>query len=107
VTLNQAMTHHHPHGCDEHRICKLNVLRHLAGHSGFALKDVIAVGDGENDICLLRDVPMSFAFRPKTESVRAAARYVIDNSLSDLLRIVYRAEMSDRERETDLLATTQ
>jgi phosphoserine phosphatase len=88
ATIAQAMTHH-PQGCDEHRMCKLNVLRHLTGHSGFALKDVIAVGDGENDICLLRAVPLSFAFRPKTESVRDAARYVIDGSLSDLLRVVY------------------
>jgi phosphoserine phosphatase len=88
VTLAPAMTHH-PQGCDEHRICKLNVLRHLAGHSGFTLKDVIAVGDGENDICLLRAVPLSFAFRPKGESIRAAARYLIDGSLSDLLGVVY------------------
>ncbi|HEU0178264.1 MAG TPA: glycosyltransferase [Blastocatellia bacterium] len=88
ATITQAMTHH-PRGCGEHRICKLNVLRHLAGHSGFALKDVIAVGDGENDICLLRAVPLSFAFRPKSESVRAAARYVIEDSLLDLLGVVH------------------
>jgi glucosyl-3-phosphoglycerate synthase len=88
ATIAQAMTHH-PQGCGEHRICKLNVLRHLTGHSGFVLKDVIAVGDGENDICLLRAVPQSFAFRPKSEGVHDAARYVIDGSLSDLLGVVY------------------
>jgi phosphoserine phosphatase len=88
-------------------ICKLNLLSHLTGHSGFAMKDVIAVGDGENDICLLSAVPLSFAFRPKSESVRAAALYAIDDSLSDLLGAVYRAEMSDRDRETDLLVTAQ
>jgi phosphoserine phosphatase len=88
VTLAPAMTHH-PQGCDEHRICKLNVLRHLAGHSGLVSKDVIAVGDGENDICLLRAAALSFAFRPKSESVRAAARYVIGDTLSDLLGVVY------------------
>jgi glucosyl-3-phosphoglycerate synthase len=101
VTLNQAMAH--PQGCDEHRICKLNVLRHLTGHVGFASKDVIAVGDGENDICLLRAVPLSFAFQPKSGNVRAAARYVIDDSLADLLGVVPQAEMSDREQKTDLL----
>jgi glucosyl-3-phosphoglycerate synthase len=101
VTLNQAMTH--PQGCDEHRICKLNVLRHLTGHVGFASKDVIAVGDGENDICLLRAVPLSFALQPKSGNVRAAARYVIDDSLADLLGVVPQAEMSDREQKTDLL----
>jgi glucosyl-3-phosphoglycerate synthase len=94
VTLAPAMAHH-PQGCDEHRICKSNVLRHLAGHAEFASKSVIAVGDGENDICLLRAVPLSFAFQPKNRSVRAAARYVIDDSLSDLLRVVYQAEVSE------------
>ncbi len=106
VTLAQAMTHH-PQGCDEHRVCKLNVLRHLTEHSGIALKDVVAVGGGENDICLLRAVPLSFALRPKSESVRAAARYAMDDSLSDLLGVVCRAEMSDRRRETDLLVSAQ
>jgi hypothetical protein len=81
----------------------LNVLRHLTGHVGFASKDVIAVGDGENDICLLRAVPLSFAFQPKSGNVRAAARYVIDDSLADLLGVVPQAEMSDREQKTDLL----
>jgi glucosyl-3-phosphoglycerate synthase len=45
VTLAQAMTHQ-PQGCDGHRICKLNALRHLTGPPGFALRDVIVVGDG-------------------------------------------------------------
>ena len=106
VTINQAMAHH-PQGCDEHRICKLNVLRHLTGHAGFASKDVIAVGDGENDICLLRAVPLSFAFQPKSGNVRAAACYVIDDSLADLLGVVSQAEMSDPEQKTDLLVAAQ
>ncbi len=93
VKLAQAMTSH-PQGCDEHSICKLNALRHLTGHAGFAPKDVIAVGDSENDICLLRAIPQSFAFRPKSDSVRAAARNVIDDSLSDLLGVLSQAEMS-------------
>jgi phosphoserine phosphatase len=102
ATIAQAMTHH-PQGCDEHRLCKLNVLRHLAGHDGFALKDIVAVGDGENDVCLLRAAPLSFAFRPKGEGVRAAARHVIEESLSELLRAVSRAEMVDRGQVEDIL----
>jgi HAD superfamily phosphoserine phosphatase-like hydrolase len=88
ATIAQAMAHH-PQGCNEHGTCKLNVLRHLTCHSGVVSKDVVAVGDGENDICLLRAVPLSFAFRPKAESVRVTARYVIDGPLSDMLEVVY------------------
>jgi phosphoserine phosphatase len=106
ATIAQAMTHH-PQGCHEHGTCKLNVLRHLTEHSEFASKDVIAVGDGENDICLLRAVSLSFAFRPKSERVRDAARHVIDNSLSNLLGVVSKAEMPDQKQEADLLATAQ
>jgi phosphoserine phosphatase len=104
VTLAQAMTLH-PQGCDEHRLCKLTVLRHLVGHAGFALKDVVAVGDGENDVCLLRAAPLSFAFRPKSESVRAAARHVIEESLSESLRVVSQAETVDRGQVEDILVT--
>jgi glucosyl-3-phosphoglycerate synthase len=106
ATIAQAMTHH-PQGCHEHGTCKLNVLLHLTGHSELASTDVIAVGDGENDICLLRAVPLSFAFRPKSERVRDAARHVIDDSLSNLLGVVSQAEMPNRKQETDLLATAQ
>jgi phosphoserine phosphatase len=87
ITLSQAMAPH-PQGCAKHKLCKLNVLSHLAGHGGFNLNEVIAVGDGENDICLLRAIPSSFTFRPKSEQVRVAARYVIDGSLSDLLAVI-------------------
>ncbi|HEY8462242.1 MAG TPA: glycosyltransferase [Blastocatellia bacterium] len=90
ATIAQAMTRH-PQGCQEHATCKLNVLRHLTGDSDLSSKDVVAVGGGENDACLLRATPLSFAFRPKNENARRAARYVIDGSLANLLQVVSQA----------------
>jgi phosphoserine phosphatase len=87
ITLSQAMAPH-PQGCAEHRLCKLNVLRHLTGDAGFKSNEVVAVGDSENDVCLLRAASSSFTFRPKSEQVRATARYIIDGALSDLLAFI-------------------
>jgi phosphoserine phosphatase len=106
VTLSPAMARH-LEGCTEHILCKLNVLRHLTGRAGFEPKEVIAVGDGENDVCLLRAVPLSFAFRAKSEPVRTAARYAIDGPLSDLLGIVSQAEASAQAQEQSPFITAQ
>jgi phosphoserine phosphatase len=49
---------------------------------------VLAVGDGENDICLLRAAGQSIAFRPKTAAVRNTARHVVENALADILTVL-------------------
>jgi glucosyl-3-phosphoglycerate synthase len=87
ITLCPAMVH--PDGCKEHDLCKLNVLRHIIDRTGIDPRNVIAVGDGENDICLLKAVGTSIAFEPKTEAVRAAAQTILQQSLSPLLSLLY------------------
>jgi glucosyl-3-phosphoglycerate synthase len=66
----------HDAGCPEHRLCKRNVLLHLLEESGLKASDVLAVGDGENDRCMLEAAGHSVAFRPKTEEVGESARRV-------------------------------
>ena len=85
VTLCPAMTH--PHGCQEHDLCKRNVLLHIVERTGIDPANVLAVGDGNNDICLLKAVGTSVAFEPKTEEVRAAAQTVITASLLPVLSL--------------------
>ncbi|HEX9005001.1 MAG TPA: glycosyltransferase [Blastocatellia bacterium] len=104
VTLARAMMAH-PRGCAEHRLCKLNVLRHLTEQTRLEPSGLIAVGDGENDVCLLRAVPTSFAFQPKSKNVRAAAQFVIDGELSEILNFVPQSEDFAQEFEEELLAT--
>jgi glucosyl-3-phosphoglycerate synthase len=75
----------HPEGCPDHEVCKLNALRHIMDRTGIAPHQVIAVGDGDNDVCLLKAVGTSIAFEPKTPAVRAAARHVVENNLTHVL----------------------
>ena len=83
VTICPAMVH--PAGCKEHDVCKFNALRYIMDRTGIAPHQVLAVGDGDNDICLLQAVGTSIAFEPKTPAVRAAARHVIENNLAHVL----------------------
>ncbi len=86
VTLSPAMAH--KEGCCEHLFCKVNVLRHLSEHLSITPENIIAVGDGENDVCLLRAVGKSFAFEPKVPQLREAAQHVIDGTLSAMLSLI-------------------
>ena len=86
LTLSPAMAHEE--GCCEHLFCKVNLLRHLTEHLSVTPENVIAVGDGENDICLLRAAGKSFAFEPKVPQLREAAQHVIDGTLSAMLSLL-------------------
>ncbi|MBI5759781.1 MAG: HAD-IB family phosphatase [Planctomycetales bacterium] len=85
ITLSPAMTH--PQGCPQHSLCKLNVMQHVLDQMGLHAADVLAVGDGENDICLLKAAAVSVAVHPQSFRVRDAATHVIDQSLTELLNL--------------------
>jgi HAD superfamily phosphoserine phosphatase-like hydrolase len=97
ITLSQAMLSH-PRGCQTHGLCKRNVLAHLMNNHDFMLPQLVFVGDGENDICLLQAAQHSFAFQPKSEAVRRAAQTVIDDCLSDVLPHLPSAELADKRK---------
>lgn len=83
VTLSPAMVH--SQGCTEHAVCKRNVLHHLMDRMAITADHVVAVGDGENDICLLRAVGSSYAYRPRNSRVREAAQVTLDGGLLEML----------------------
>jgi phosphoserine phosphatase len=82
VNLCPAMIH--PHGCTKHDHCKVNVLHHLIDRFELSAGQVLAVGDGDNDICLLQAAGQSVAFRGKTKAVRLAGKFRA-NSMSEVL----------------------
>jgi phosphoserine phosphatase len=82
MTYAAAMSH--PDGCTRHPHCKLNVLLHLRERLGVTAESVLAVGDHDNDICLLSAVGKSVVFEPKTDDVRRAARFQVA-ALADVL----------------------
>ncbi|MBA4137365.1 MAG: hypothetical protein C0518_08640 [Opitutus sp.] len=86
VTLAPATRHRR--GCTEHPVCKLNVLHHFTDRFGLKPAQVLAVGDSENDICLLRTAAMSVAFQPKSPAVAAAAKHVVNDTLARVLHFV-------------------
>lgn len=86
VTLSPAMME--ASGCPLHSCCKSNVLRHLQKTAGLKPQDTLAVGDGTNDICILRMAGFSVAFRPKSKFVQRAAKYTVRRSLVDILDLL-------------------
>jgi glucosyl-3-phosphoglycerate synthase len=87
ITLSSAMRH--PDGCKLHDICKANVTAHLLEHFQLAPEQVLAVGDGENDTCMLRAAGFSVAFHPKSDAVRSAAQVVIEHGpVTELLPFI-------------------
>jgi HAD superfamily phosphoserine phosphatase-like hydrolase len=85
VTLSPAMQH--PTGCKQHPLCKLNVLLHVCEQLGLGAENVLAVGDGDPDACMLAAAGMSVAFQPKSERVRNAARHVVAGNLLEILAL--------------------
>lgn len=86
VSLSSAMVD--PDGCRLHPLCKANVMRHLAETAGLVSESTLAVGDGVNDICMLREAGLSVAFRPKSRLVEEAAKHTLHRSLLDILNVL-------------------
>lgn len=71
VNLCPAMIH--PESACGHDHCKVNVLKHLMQRFDLPIENIAAIGDGENDICMLKAAGTSIAFMPKSRRVRNAA----------------------------------
>ena len=73
-----------------HDFCKSNVLFELAEKYRIDIKNIIAVGDSENDICLIRESGIGVAFRSKNSYLNLVADKIItENSFRDILEIAY------------------
>jgi phosphoserine phosphatase len=71
-----------------HDFCKANVLLQLAEQYSLELKNVISVGDSENDICLVRESGTGVAFRSNNKYLNLVADITIsEKSFLDLLEI--------------------
>lgn len=78
----------HPDGCRLHQYCKFNTLLQLCEHLQIDPGNVIAVGDGVPDCCMLRGAGTSFAFQPKSPEVAQAADHCLEDDLLEIARIL-------------------
>jgi phosphoserine phosphatase len=86
VTLSPTMFH--DNGCPEHRFCKANVVRHVIDRLGLSPENLLSVGDGRNDICMLRATGKSVAFQPKVPETAEAAQQVVNSNLAEVLAFI-------------------
>ncbi|MBA4148550.1 MAG: HAD-IB family phosphatase [Verrucomicrobia bacterium] len=86
ITLAPGMVY--AGGCSVHKHCKVNVMRHLMERMEIGPDCVLAVGDGENDVCMLQAAGVSVAFEPKTENVRAAGQHIVEGNLTGVLEVL-------------------
>ncbi len=78
---------------------KASVLRQLAAKEGINLKQVIAVGDGANDLLMLQEAGLGIAFRAKP-IVKQSAQHAL--SIVGLDAILYLMGIRDREVQAAL-----
>jgi phosphoserine phosphatase SerB len=74
----------------EHDYCKGNVLKHIAGKYKIELSNIVCIGDGENDICMLRMAGIGVSFCSENNMVNLVADKMIRHrSFAPLLEIAH------------------
>ena len=69
------------------RNAKLDALRKAAAEHGVSLEDTLAVGDGANDIDMIKAAGLGVAFRAKPLLAQAAAARIVHGDLTALLHL--------------------
>jgi phosphoserine phosphatase SerB len=73
--------------CD-HDHCKSNMFQYILHRFGISLADSVAVGDGENDICMVKMAGTGISFNSITSAVDEVADYTFrDQSLKPVLGV--------------------
>ncbi|MEO6612234.1 MAG: HAD family phosphatase [Chitinophagaceae bacterium] len=69
----------------KHQVCKTNALRHICKRYGVKPDQSIAVGDSENDACMLSKSGLGVSFCSTIEAVREVAKKHIEEASFKLL----------------------
>jgi len=73
----------------EHDHCKSNMFQYILHRFGISLADAVAVGDGENDICMVKMAGTGISFNSVTPGLDEVADYTFrDTSLKPVLGVV-------------------
>ena len=84
--LIPAFFHYSNNSICKHQVCKTNALLHICKVYQVKPENCMAIGDSENDICMLQNAGMSVAFRTTSEYVeRASNKKIKERSFRELL----------------------
>ena len=72
-----------------HDFCKSNAMREVASRYKVDVKNIIAIGDGENDICMIKDSGIGTSFCSSNETLNLVADKIItERSFSSLVDFI-------------------
>ncbi|RXK62297.1 glycosyltransferase [Lacibacter luteus] len=57
----------HTESICKHSICKTNAVQHILQHYNISINNAIAIGDGENDLCMIKHVGVGVSFCSSNE----------------------------------------
>jgi glucosyl-3-phosphoglycerate synthase len=69
---------HHPQSLCSHAVCKTHALQHIATQYDISLNNCIAVGDSENDLCMIRHAGVGVSFCSASELLNYQAQINIE-----------------------------
>ena len=73
----------------EHEHCKSNLFQHILHRWGISLADAVAVGEGENDICMVKMAGTGISFNSRARTLDESADHVLRGlSLKPILDVV-------------------
>lgn len=78
IEVNPLFFPSHP-SCASHASCKLNAAIRFCSAHDVPFENTFAIGDSENDVCLLRFANQSYAYRPASASVAEASKATVDD----------------------------
>ena len=77
---------HNQHSRCVHTICKTNAMQHIMEHYRIDINNIIAVGDSENDLCMIRHAGVGVSFCSTNELLNFQAdRRIAESSFTELL----------------------
>ena len=84
VRLPSFFLSHESSVCN-HKYCKTHALTHICKHFNVPVSDTLAIGDGENDICMIKKSGIGVSFSSSNNMLDIVADYIIKEPDFNLL----------------------
>ena len=82
--------------CLQHSVCKLAAIHRLAEEVGASMKEVVAVGNGEVDTCMVEAAGLGIAFNPNSVRLVESAKVVVgEKNLKKILEHMHQHSVLD------------